>query len=91
MGFKFLLYFSSQVLVDYYSKFKNATSHKVHELKSSAANDTNIISIPTKSLPGKCCGQGKKKYSLTHDASSLLDFTFTECQNWGIMPVLVEF
>ena len=41
----------------------------------------SIISIPNKNLPGKCCGQRKKKYSLTHDASSLLNFTFTECQS----------
>ena len=67
--------------MDRYSKFKNAISHKVHELKSSAANDISIISIPNKNLPGKCCGQIKKKYSLTHDASSLLNFTFTECQS----------
>ena len=67
--------------MDRYSKFKNEISHQVYELKNSAANDISIISIPNKNLPGKCCGQRKKKYSLTHDASSLLIFTFTECQS----------
>ena len=47
--------------MDRYSKFKNAISHKVQELKSSAANNINIISIPIKNLPGKCCDQRKKK------------------------------
>ena len=69
--------------MDRYSEFKNAISHKVHELKISAANDINITSIPIKNLPGKCCGQRKKKYSLTHQASSLLNFTFAECQKLG--------
>ena len=53
--------------MDRYSKFKNAISHKVHELKSSAANDISIISIPIKNLP---VVKKRKKYSLTHDASS---------------------
>ena len=43
------------------SKFENAISHKVHEFKSSAANDISIISIPIKNLSGKCCGQRKEK------------------------------
>ena len=47
--------------MDRYSKFKNAISHKAHELKSSAANEISIISIPVKNLPGKCCDQRKKK------------------------------
>ena len=60
--------------MDRCSKFKNAISHQVHELKSSAANDDiSIIAIPNKNLPGKCCGQRKKKYSPTHDKSSLLN------------------
>ena len=67
--------------MDRYSKFKNAISHQVHELKSSAANDISIIAIPKKNLPGKRYGQRKKKYILTHDKSSLLNFTFTECQS----------
>ena len=45
--------------MDRYSEFKNAISDKVHE--SSAADDISIISIPIKSLPGKCCDQRKKK------------------------------
>ena len=75
--------------MDCYSKFKNAISHQVHELKSSAAIDVSIIfAIPNKNLPGKCRGQRKKKqYSLTHDKSSLLNFTFTECQSQRITPV----
>ena len=60
-----------------YSEFKNAISHKVHELKSSAANDISITSIPIKNLTVKCRCQRKKKYSLMHDASSSLNFTFT--------------
>ena len=63
--------------MDHYSKFKKAISHKVHELNSSSANDISIISIPIKNLPGKCCGQRRKKYSLTHDPSSLFNFAFT--------------
>ena len=64
--------------MDCYSKFKNAISHKVHELKSSAANDISILSIPIKNLPGKCCNQRKKKkYSQKRDAITLLNFTFT--------------
>ena len=35
--------------MDRYSKFKNAISHKVHELKSSAANDINII-LPSRKV-----------------------------------------
>ena len=46
--------------MDCYSKFKNATSHKVHKLKSSAVNDISIISIPIINLAGNCCGQKKK-------------------------------
>ena len=57
--------------MDRYSILKNAISHKVDELKSSAANDISIISIPVKNIPDKRCGQRKKKYSQTHDASSL--------------------
>ena len=34
--------------MDRYSKFKNAISHKVKELKSSAADGISIISIPIK-------------------------------------------
>ena len=67
--------------MDRYSKFKNAISHKVHELKSPATNDISIISIPIKNLAGKCCGQKRKKHGLTHDANSLLNFTFTECKS----------
>ena len=67
--------------MDRYSKFKNAISHQVHELKSSAANDVSMIAIPNRNLPGKCCSQRKKKYSLTHDKSSLLNFTITEFQS----------
>ena len=37
--------------MDRYSKFRSAISHKVHELKSSAADDISIISIPIKNLP----------------------------------------
>ena len=44
-----------------YSKFKNAISQKIHELKSSVANDISIISIPIKNLTGRCCGQKRKK------------------------------
>ena len=47
--------------MDRYSKFKNAISHKVYELKSSASDDIGIISIQIKNLLGKCCGQRKKK------------------------------
>ena len=47
--------------MDRYSKSKNAISHKVHELKSSAANHISIISITIKNLPGKCCDQRMKK------------------------------
>ena len=64
--------------MDCYSKFKNAISQN-HELKSSAGNDISITSIPVKNLSGKCYGQRKKKYSLMLEASSLLNFTFTEC------------
>ena len=67
--------------MDRYSKSKNAISHQVYELKSSAANDISIIAIPNKNLPGKCYGQRKKNYSLMNDKSSLLNFTFTECQS----------
>ena len=50
-GYKGIQYQLNKIcfdLVDCYSKFKNAISHKVHELKSSAANDISIISIPIK-------------------------------------------
>ena len=43
------------------SKFKNTISHKVHALKSSTVKDISIISFPIKNLPGKSCGQRKKK------------------------------
>ena len=66
--------------MDRYFKFKNAISHQVHKLKSSAANDVSIITIPNKNLPGKCCGQRKKKSSLSYDKISLLNFTFMEYQ-----------
>ena len=66
--------------MDRYSEFKMQYPTKfTNFIKSSAANDIRIIAIPNKNLPGKCCGQRKKKYSLTHDKSSLLNFTFTEC------------
>ena len=45
--------------MDRYSKFKNAISHQVHELKSSAADDI--------------MWSKKEKYSLTHDASSFME------------------
>ena len=63
MGFSFCFIFLHEfsVLVDRYSKLKNAISHKVHELKSSAANDISIISVPIKNLPGKFCDQRKEK------------------------------
>ena len=69
--------------MDHYSKFENVISHKVQELKSSAADDISIIFIPIKNHPGKCCGvwSKKEKYSLKHDESSLLNFTLTECQS----------
>ena len=47
--------------MDECSKFKNAIPHKVHELKSSAAIYISIISFPIKILPGKSCGQIRKK------------------------------
>ena len=45
--------------MDDYSKFKNIVSHKVHSLKSSAANDISIIFFSIKNLPGKSCGPEK--------------------------------
>ena len=44
--------------MDDYSKFKNTISHKVHALKSSAANDINLISQANPVVPKKihvCC------------------------------------
>ena len=35
--------------MDRYSKFKNAISHKVHELQNSAANDISII-LPSRKV-----------------------------------------
>ena len=76
--------------MDRYSKFRIAISHKVHKLKSSAANNISIISIPIKNLPGKCCDQRKKKkYSQRHDAISLLNFAFTESQSASFSGTLM--
>ena len=67
--------------MDCYYEFKNAISHKVQESKSSAAKDISIISIPVRISQANAVIKERKEYSPTHDASSLLNFTFTECQS----------
>ena len=73
--------------MDRYSKFKNAISHKIHELKSSATNNISIISIPIKNLPGKCCDQRKKKNAV----ESMMQSVFRILPSRKVKaPVLVE-
>ena len=49
--------------MDRYSKFKNAICHKVHELKSSAADDIRII-LPSR----KVKAGGSRQFQRNFDA-----------------------
>ena len=49
--------------MDRYSKFKNAISHKVHELKSSAANDIGII-LPSRKVKARGSRQFQQNFDV---------------------------
>ena len=49
--------------MDHYSKFKHAISHKVHKLKSSAANDISII-LPSRKVKARGSCQFQQSFDV---------------------------